>query len=143
MLLALGACFTACGGPPEPVEGVVAGPKVEQVKVSTASAPPVPMDFLWVLDPSTSMCQEQRELARAAPKMMARLASFDGGRMDPRSAMINIQHDLCLPSPPAMDDDGAKNIVVTRKVGDKIETLQPAPCAPGGKIGRASCRERV
>ena len=63
----------------------------KHVVVNTATAPPVAMDFLWVIDHSASMCQEQRELARAAPKMMARLAAFDNGRMNSRSAVVNIQ----------------------------------------------------
>lgn len=67
------------------------GTTTRWLSASTATAPKVAMDVLWVVDHSPSMCEEQRQLGEAAPLMMARLASFDGGRIDVRTAAVTIQ----------------------------------------------------
>ncbi len=59
--------------------------------MSSATAPPVAMDFLWVIDHSASSGRAQTQLEEAAPALMARLATLDSGRIDAQAAVVSIQ----------------------------------------------------
>lgn len=50
---------------------------------------PVKLDFLWVIDHSPSMCQEQRDLAKGFNQFITRLQSL--GSIDARMAVVTVQ----------------------------------------------------
>ena len=52
---------------------------------------PVKLDFLWVLDHSPSMCQEQRELARGFKELTKALGTFGEGAIDAQMAVVTVQ----------------------------------------------------
>ena len=52
---------------------------------------PVKLDFLWVIDHSPSMCQEQRELAKGFKELTNLLNSFGEGAIDAQMAVVTVQ----------------------------------------------------
>ncbi len=52
---------------------------------------PVKLDFLWVLDHSPSMCQEQRELAKGFKELTKALGTFGEGAIDAQMAVVTVQ----------------------------------------------------
>ena len=52
---------------------------------------PVKLDFLWVIDHSPSMCQEQRQLAKGFKELTKVLNSFGEGAIDAQMAVVTVQ----------------------------------------------------
>lgn len=52
---------------------------------------PVKLDFLWVIDHSPSMCQEQRQLAKGFKNLTDVLNSFGEGAIDAQMAVVTVQ----------------------------------------------------
>lgn len=59
---------------------------------SAAACPaPLKLDFLWVIDHSPSMCQEQRQLAKGFKSMADALGAFGEGAVDAQMAVVTVQ----------------------------------------------------
>ncbi len=85
--IAIGLLFYACNS--SPVENLEKSftLKVEQ---SSGTSDPIKIDFLWVIDNSTSMCEEQLSLTRSFDQFTSKLEDFF--RIDPRVAVTS--HDM-------------------------------------------------
>lgn len=76
---------------------------------------PVKLDFLWVIDSSASMCQEQRDLAKGFQTFITKLQSI--GSIDAQMAVVSVQQA------PGKDD-----IKVVGRFLHEAATALPASC---------------
>jgi hypothetical protein len=82
------ALFFVAGCNEVPIEGLEKSLQIEVEKSSGEEA--VKIDFLWVIDNSTSMCEEQIQLAENFEQFTATLS--DLFKLDPRLAVVS--HDM-------------------------------------------------
>lgn len=93
-LVVVAIVVVGCGGSGKdagsPDTGALGGDAAAGTAADTAAKPgPIQLDFLWVIDHSPSMCQEQRSLANALSSFIATLRTF--GPMDIQMAVVTIQ----------------------------------------------------
>ncbi len=104
--------------------------------VSTRKVPgPIKIDFLWVLDHSPSMCQEQRELARGFKDLAKALHTFGEGAIDTQMAVITAQQ-----APGGADDK------IVGRFKHRPATVFPPNCFERIKtncLGDAQCHKPV
>lgn len=84
-LVGLAGLLAACNE--TPVEGLEKSFTMT-VNQRTGSSEPVPIDFLWVIDNSTSMCQEQFSLTKSFNQFTDALGQFF--EIDPRIAVTTV-----------------------------------------------------
>jgi hypothetical protein len=84
-LLGLAGMLAACND--TPVQGLEKSFSMV-VNQRTGSSEPVPIDFLWVIDNSTSMCQEQFSLTKSFDQFTSALEQFF--EIDPRIAVTTV-----------------------------------------------------
>jgi hypothetical protein len=110
-----------------------------RVVKSLSNTDPVKLDFLWVIDHSTSMCQEQRELAAGFTSFVKNLESL--GTIDAQMAVVTVQQ--------APDPAGTTDTSSVKKVGAFLHSAAktfPAqciervtvPCASDNQCGKSS-----
>ncbi len=84
--LAIATLFMSCNN--YPVHSLLENFSVRVTdKLNTSDA--VKLDFLWVIDHSSSMCQEQRDLAKGFQQFVTKLQSL--GSIDAQMAVVTVQ----------------------------------------------------
>jgi hypothetical protein len=118
-LLAPLAALTLVAGCNEvPIEGLEKSLQIEVEKSSGEEA--VKIDFLWVVDNSTSMCEEQIQLAANFEQFTATLS--DLFKLDPRLAVVS--HDMSC----TLDSHGVQN--AQGRFSEQPATGYPKSCQP-------------
>jgi len=106
-----------------------------KVQVDTGSDDPIPIDFLWVVDNSTSMCQEQRSLTSSFREFTDQLATvFD---IDPRIAVTGVDGE-CDPSVDPTSS-GRFNTVIAEPFPPGCYEQRVLPCTQDSDCAQMDC----
>ena len=104
-VLLFGVCILACGSSASSSSSDAAAAKTD-AKDGSVAAKLVKLDFLWVIDQSPSMCQEQRALTKGVDDFIANLQK--AGIADVQMAVVTVQQiaDLDKTQPGAVQAVG-------------------------------------
>lgn len=122
-LLASAALVAACNQ--TPVEGLEKSFTIT-VKKSSGTAEPVKIDFLWVVDNSSSMCEEQVSLADNFETFSNRLETFF--QIDPRIAVTTTDVQCDIDGVEVVSSKGVFNTRPARTFPPACQERRVRPC---------------